>query len=175
MQASWSAGVQAILPMPFSFDFVPVAGFTGLMAAAAFEDFRKLVIPNTVVVGLCALWPLHLATGPGFTLAGGLNAVGCALAVFLCGAVLFSRGLIGGGDVKLLAAATLWAGPAATPTLLVVTAVLGGLLTLVLLSSATVRAAFSWARAAAVRSLPVPYGVAIAAAAVIVTVPPNLP
>ena len=161
--------------MPFSFDLLPVVGFTGLMAAAAFEDLRKLVIPNVVVVGLCALWPLHLATGPGFTLAGGLNAIGCAICVFFCGALLFSRGVIGGGDVKLLAAATLWAGPAWTPTLLVVTAVLGGLLALVLLFSATVRAAFSWARAIAVRSVPVPYGVAIAAAAVIVTIPPNLP
>ena len=146
-----------------------------MMTAAAFEDLRKLVIPNAVVVALCALWPLHLATGPGFTLAGSLNAVGCAIAVFFCGALLFSRGVIGGGDVKLLAAATLWAGPAWTPTLLVVTAVLGGLLALVLLFSATVRDAFSWARAVAVRSVPVPYGVAIAAAAMIVTIPPNLP
>ena len=175
MLANWSVAAQTTPPMPFAIDLVPIAGFTGLMAAAAFEDFRRLVIPNAVVAGLCALWPLHLATGPGFTLAGSLYAAGCALAVFLCGALLFSRGLIGGGDVKLLTAATLWAGPAATPTLLVVTAVLGGLLTLVLLSSATVRAAFSWARAAALRSVPVPYGAAIAAAAVIVTVPPNLP
>jgi Flp pilus assembly protein protease CpaA len=52
--------------------------------------------------------------------------------------------------------------------------VLGGLLTLVLLFSARLRAAISWARAAAVSSLPVPYGAAIAVAAVIVTLPPNL-
>lgn len=159
--------------MPFAFDLVPVAGFLGLMAAAAFEDLRRLVIPNAIVVGLCILWPLHLAAGPGFTLAGGLSAAGCAMAVFLSGALLFSRGLLGGGDVKLLAAAALWAGPASTPMLLIITAVLGGLLTLVLLSSATVRTAFSWARTAAVRSVPVPYGVAIAAAAVIVTISPN--
>src|SRR5215467_4690307 len=161
--------------MPLAFDLLPIAGFTGLMAAAAVEDIRRLVIPNAVVAGLCVLWPLHLAATTSFTIAGSLGAAGCAAAVFLVGALLFSRGLIGGGDVKLLAVATLWAGPAATPTLLVVTAVLGGLLTLLLLSSATVRAAFSWARTAALKSVPVPYGVAIAAAAVIVTVPPNLP
>jgi len=160
--------------MPLAFDLLPIAGFTGLMAAAAVEDFRRLVIPNAVVAGLCALWPLHLAAAPSFTIAGGLGAAGCAAAVFLVGALLFSRGLIGGGDVKLLAAATLWAGPASTPSLLVVTGVLGGLLTLVLLFSARLRAAISWARAAAVSSLPVPYGAAIAAAAVIVTLPPNL-
>lgn len=160
--------------MPFIVELVPVAGFVGLMAAAAFEDFRRLVIPNAVVAGLCILWPLHLATAPGFTVVGSLSAAGCATAVFLAGAVLFSRGLMGGGDVKLLAAATLWAGPASTPALLIATAVLGGLLTLALLFSKPLRAAFSWARGAAATSVPVPYGVAIAAAAVIVTIPPNL-
>jgi len=160
--------------MPLAFDLLPIAGFTGLMAAAAVEDIRRLVIPNAVVAGLCVLWPLHLAVAPSFTIAGGLGAAGCAAVVFLVGALLFSRGMIGGGDVKLLAAATLWAGPASTPSLLVVTGVLGGLLTLVLLFSARLRAAISWARAAAVSSLPVPYGAAIAAAAVIVTLPPNL-
>ena len=160
--------------MPLAFDLLPIAGFTGLMAAAAVEDIRRLVIPNVVVAGLCVLWPLHLAAAPSFTIAGSLGAAGCAAAVFLVGALLFSRGLIGGGDVKLLAAATLWAGPASTPVLLVVTGVLGGLLTLVLLFSARLRAAISWARTAAVSSLPVPYGAAIAAAAVIVTLPPNL-
>lgn len=165
---------QTIPPMPFAFDFVPTAGFAGLMVTAAFEDFRRLVIPNAIIAGLCVLWPLHLAAGPGFTLIGSLGAVGCAVAVFLAGALLYSRGLIGGGDVKLLAAATLWAGPGSIPALLIVTAVLGGLLTLVLLVCATLRAGFSWATAAAVRSLPVPYGAAIAAAATIVTLTPNL-
>jgi len=160
--------------MPLAFDLLPIAGFTGLMAAAAVEDIRRLVIPNAVVAGLCVLWPLHLAAAPSFTIAGSLGAAGCAAAVFFVGALLFSRGLIGGGDVKLLAAATLSAGPVSSPALLVVTGVLGGLLTLVLLFSARLRAAISWARAAAVSSLPVPYGAAIAAAAVIVTLPPNL-
>lgn len=161
--------------MAFAFNLLSVAGFTGLMAAAAVEDFRRLVIPNTIVAGLCVLWPLHLAMSPSFSLGNSLGAVGCAAAVFLVGALLYSRGLIGGGDVKLLAAATLWAGPASIPALLIVTAVLGGLLTLVLLLSAPLRAAVSWAGAVApASSMPVPYGVAIAAAAVIVTLPPNL-
>ena len=63
----------------------------------------------------------------------------------------------------------------AMPALLIVTAVLGGLLTLVLLFCATCRTSFSWANVAAVSSLPVPYGAAIAAASTIVTLAPNLP
>jgi prepilin peptidase CpaA len=160
--------------MPFAFKILSVAAFTGLMAAAAVEDFRRLVIPNTIVAGLCVLWPLHLAATPSFTLAGSLGAGGCAVAVFLVGALLFSRGLIGGGDVKLLAVATLWAGPASTPALLIATAVIGGLLALFVLCSARLHVAISWARSAAANSLPVPYGAAIAAAGVIVTLPPNL-
>ena len=61
---------------------VPLAAFTGLMAMAALEDLRKLVIPNSVIVGLCVLWPLYLATRPTVTLPSGFGAVGCAAAVF---------------------------------------------------------------------------------------------
>jgi prepilin peptidase CpaA len=162
--------------MPLHLHLIPLAGFAALMAAAAVEDLRRLVIPNAVILGLCVLWPFHLAGAPGMTPVAGLAAVGCGLAVFFAGALLFSRGLIGGGDVKLLAAATLWAGPATTPGLLAVTAVLGGVLSLALLSSATLRVVFSPGAAAAipVTRVPVPYGVAIAAAALIVTIPPNL-
>jgi prepilin peptidase CpaA len=160
---------------------VPLAGFAGLMVTAAFQDFRRLIIPNTLTLSLCILWLLYLATAPSITLAAGFVAAGCGLAVFLAGAVLFSRGLIGGGDVKLLAAATLWAGPDATMPLLILTGVFGGVLALVLLSplgtliTLTCRPALDISAAAAAHksTVPVPYGVAIAAAALIVTVPPN--
>jgi prepilin peptidase CpaA len=152
----------------------PAAGFAGLMAIAAFEDLRRFVVPNAVVLGALALWPLHVASAPGITFALAVGAAGCALAVFGAGAAAYSCGFVGGGDVKLLAVATLWAGPESTPALLVATAVLGGLLALVLLSWAWVRAAVAGAGAASA-SPAVPYGVAIAAAAVAVTLPPSLP
>ena len=53
---------------------------------------------------------------------------------FLAGAVLFARGWLGGGDVKLLSAATLWAGAPQTFGLLAATGVLGGVLALFLVS-----------------------------------------
>jgi prepilin peptidase CpaA len=161
--------------MSFQFHLVPLAGFAGLMLVAAVEDLRRLVIPNTVVLGLCTLWPLQLAAAPDISLSGSASAALCAAAVFAAGALLFSRGLMGGGDVKLLTAATLWAGPAGTPTLLVGTAILGGLLTLGLLFPLAVRTVFAPAAVSgAANRMPVPYGVAIAAAALIVTIPPNL-
>ena len=154
--------------------------FAVVMAAAAFEDFRRLVIPNLLPILLCALWPIYFAAHPN--LYDAVAAIGCAIAVFLIGAVLFARGWLGGGDVKLLAAATLWAGPTGTPELLLLTGVLGGVLGLFLLMP------FGSQLAMAARALlgqppldaghglrtPVPYGVAIAGAAVIVTLHPHL-
>ena len=161
--------------MSFPLHFVPLAGFAGLMTAAAVEDIRRLVIPNAIVTGLCVLWPLQLASASTISLNGSIGAALCAAAVFAAGALLFSRGLMGGGDVKLLAAAALWAGPATTPALLVVTAVLGGILAVALLSPLVLRAVFAPAAAgAALKRMPVPYGVAIAGASLIVTIPPNL-
>jgi prepilin peptidase CpaA len=161
--------------MPLHLQLVPLAGFAGLMLIAAVEDLRRLVIPNPVVLGLCVLWPLQLASAPVVSLAAAGGAALCAAAVFAVGALLFSCGLMGGGDVKLLAAATLWAGSGSTPALLITTAVLGGLLSLALLSPLALRAVLAPAAAVhAAKRMPVPYGVAIAGAALIVTIPPNL-
>jgi prepilin peptidase CpaA len=159
-------------------ELIPLTGFAALMTAAAFEDVRRLVIPNAVILGLCVLWPIHLWATPDVTLSAGLAALGCASAVFFAGALLFSQGLIGGGDVKLLTAATLWAGPTATLPLLALTGLLGGLLSLILLLP--VGWHFIGVRPTApvpiepvaihIKAAPVPYGVAIAAAALIVTI-----
>jgi prepilin peptidase CpaA len=156
--------------MPVSPTLIPVAGFAGLMLAAALEDLRRFVIPNQLIIALCLLYPLRLLTGAG--LGAGLAAAGCALAVFLIGAVLFARGLVGGGDVKLLAAATLWVGPSDTPALLLATALAGGLLALFLLSPLGALLAAWRGMDPASRDSAMPYGVAIAAAALIVAIPP---
>src|SRR5437764_14899240 len=157
-------------------DTIALPVFAVVMAIAAYEDFRRLVIPNLLPAVLCVAWPVHFAAAP--SLFGAMTAVGCALAVFIVGAALFARGFLGGGDVKLLTAATLWCGAAGTPSLLVLTGILGGVLTLFLLLP------FGAQLAAAGRALlgpaaidtskSVPYGVAIAGAALIVVLSPHL-
>ena len=110
-----------------------------------------------------------------------LGSLGCAGLVFLVGALLFSRGLLGGGDVKLLAASVLWAGPGKAVPLLLVTGVLGGMLALFLLIPpgahlATLARAKLGPGDASIKSglsTPVPYGIAIAAAAMIVVFVPH--
>jgi prepilin peptidase CpaA len=111
--------------MTFQVQTILLTVFVVLMAAAAFEDFRRLTIPNLVPAALCLLWPAHVVAGHP-TLYGALGALGCALAVFAVGAVLFARGWLGGGDVKLLAAVALWHGVRLLPALLLWVALVGG-------------------------------------------------
>ena len=161
-------------------DTIALPVFAAVMAIAAYEDFRRLVIPNLLPAILCVAWPVHFAAVP--SLFGAMTAVGCALAVFIVGAALFARGFLGGGDVKLLTAATLWCGAAGTPSLLVLTGILGGVLTLFLLLpfgaqlAAAGRALLGPAAIATEHdtSISVPYGVAIAGAALIVVLSPHL-
>jgi prepilin peptidase CpaA len=166
--------------MALQLHFAALIGFAALMIIAAFEDFRRLVIPNALSLSLCVLWPLYIA--PIASLAIVLGSLGCAALVFLVGALCFSRGFLGGGDVKLLTAATLWAGPGLTPSLLLVTGVLGGVLALALL----IPPCAHFATLARVKlgpetdlqpnnrlATPVPYGIAIAAAAMLVIFLPH--
>jgi prepilin peptidase CpaA len=159
--------------------FAALIGFAGLMAAAAFEDLRRLMIPNQITIALALLWPFYVVGEPSMSAV--LGGLGCALIVFVVGALCFARGYLGGGDVKLLAAATLWAGPAGIAPLLILTAVLGGALALFLLMPPGAYIA-TLARAKLGPGLdppgpsisnPVPYGIAIAGAALIVIFAPH--
>jgi len=160
--------------MALQLQFAALLGFAGLMLAAAFEDLRRLIIPNALALALCLLWPLYAVAAP--SLYDVLASLGCAIAVFLAGALCFARGYLGGGDVKLLSAGALWAGPNGTIPLLVLTGVLGGILALFVMIPPGAHIA-DLARAklgpADVPSktgmaTPIPYGIAIAGAAVIV-------
>jgi prepilin peptidase CpaA len=162
---------------------IALTAFGVVMITAAFEDFRRLVIPNLLPIAVCALWPVYFYFSDAPSFYGALAAIGCAAAVFVGGAAVFfydSR-LFGGGDVKLLGAVTLWAGPARTPDLLMLTALIGGALAVFLLIPGGARIA-DYARAMlgqpAVdvghgRKMKMPYGVAIAGAALIVVLSPQ--
>ena len=167
--------------MAFDPNLLPLAGFAALMVAAAVTDFVRLVIPNTVVAGLALLWLLHIETMRGTTPAATLETLACAAAVLIVGLLLFARGLIGGGDVKLLSVATLWAGAGALPSLLALTGLVGGVLALLFMTPLRSRltaprldGAPDASAGFAGGGTPIPYGVAIAAAALVVTIPPYL-
>ncbi len=92
-------------------------------------------------------------------------ALVCGVAAFALGALAFAAGVMGGGDVKLLAVTSLFAGPALEFDLLTVTALVGGLLGLAMLAGAPIGPglpAGSNALQARLRNS-LPYGPAIAA------------
>lgn len=110
----------------------PVVAVAGLLIIAAASDARRYLIPNWISVGIIALFlPYALLNPIGVNWLGGLAT---AAAAFAFGLGLYALRLMGGGDVKLIAACALWAGPALiAPFLLIVSAaggaLAGGLLT----------------------------------------------
>lgn len=148
-------------------DLLALAALAGLMLWAGACDARRYEIPNRISLLLALVYPLHLLASAGRT--DWLGGLITAAVLFALGAILFFFRLVGGGDVKLLAAGGLWAGPALVSPYLLVTTLAGGALALALIS---VR---SWRRARAVLAGPdaaaalplarqrMPYGVAIAA------------
>jgi prepilin peptidase CpaA len=141
----------------------------GLFLAAAATDVARRRIPNPLVAALAVIGLLRLAftvsAAPAFGAAAALAAadLGVAIAVFTVGAAIFHFNLLGGGDVKLLAAGALFLGAGGLWPFLVVTAAAGGVLALGYLAFAVIRS-----RAGAARPS-LPYGVAIAAGGVFAT------
>ena len=118
---------------------------------------------SLAIVSLFAVWALGELASGRLTLMGLGLSVGCAVVVFAAGAAAFAAGALGGGDVKLLAAVSLFAGPAGLVNFLVVTALVGGLLGLAILAGASLgQPAVAGSLRARLRA-DLPYGPAIAA------------
>ena len=130
----------------------------GLYGLVAVQDLRYRRIANWLCLGILLLGVARWGVVADPVAAGeALLSAAVALGV---GAVLHARGYVGGGDVKLLAASIFLVGAAAALPLLIVMALVGGILSLVVLAFERFRRAASPARAAPT----VPYGVAIGAA-----------
>lgn len=156
---------------------IALLAFAGLLVWAAVEDAWRYRIANGLCLGVVALYVAYVMAGG---LAGiavdWLSGLAAAAAVFVGGFVLFSLRLVGGGDVKLLSAAGLWAGLADLPLLLVATCLAGGLLAVSLIAAKAVTllrrplelrpSGAALLRAAIAQ--PAPYGVAIAAGGLLV-------
>lgn len=115
--------------------------FAALLIVAAWRDLRTMRIDNRFPLAITALFGLWALAG---LLAGGLSApvlgwaLACGLALFALGAAAFATGMIGGGDVKLMAAVGLFAGPSLLADFLTVTALVGGLLGVAVLAGAPI-------------------------------------
>ena len=166
--------------MIFDLSTAFAAVFSFLVIFAAITDVRKLKIPNWVTLALIGLFAVHVAIGPEPLPVP--QHMGVATLVLVGGFVLFAFGFMGAGDVKLLAAAALWAGPSKVLALLACMAIAGGVLGAIMLVGRTYllwdngHFALEWVA----RRFPlwvirgeVPYGMAICAGA-LMSVPPLL-
>jgi len=108
--------------------YVCFGGLLTLLVLAALTDLRERRIPNWLTASTAALYPVYLVLSPVPT--AWLGALGLALLVGVVGVALFARQLIGGGDVKLIAAITLWAGLEHFALFALVTTLTGGALAL---------------------------------------------
>jgi prepilin peptidase CpaA len=139
-----------------------------LLIAAGVQDLRTMTIANRfplAIAGLFAVWAV-VGIAEGRMSAEGLAwSVGCGTVIFAVGAGAFAAGALGGGDVKLLTAVSLFAGPARLLDFLILTALIGGLLGLAVLAGAPIGRPLANSdgtlRARLRRGLP--YGPAIAA------------
>lgn len=146
------------------------AAALGLLAWSVVTDLRERRIPNEIPGSIAVLWLAQhgLAEGsvPPWSAAAG------AVAVLLAASLLWRLGWLGGGDVKLLAALSLWAEGGGLVSFLLLTALLGGALALLWLRLLPVAVLLPPMLADAVRGAPaaegsrvtLPYGLAIALA-----------
>jgi prepilin peptidase CpaA len=131
-----------------------VALLAAMLIIAATSDLRSRIIPNwlNAAIALLAIpfwWLTGLTLWPEI-----VTQIGVAAIVFALFAIAFHFGMMGGGDVKMVAAVALWLPLGAVVKLLVIMSIAGGALTLAMI----VRQ-----RLAKREEAPeVPYGVAIA-------------
>ena len=150
--------------MDSSLTTTAAAALPVLLVWAGAVDLLTRAIPNTVVLLLAACFAFFAGAAemPVTQIAA---HVACACIVLVCGFLLFSRSMIGGGDAKLLAAASLWFGFDSLLPFLAGTALAGGVLSLAYLGFSAARVRLGQDTALA-RSIP--YGAAIAAGALAV-------
>lgn len=163
--------------MTVTIGHMALLGFVALVVWAAISDARNLTIPNRISGAVAALWLAHgavllLAGVPVMTVAGGPAA---GLVTLIGGAVLFRLRLVGGGDVKLLAAVAMWAGLHLLLPLIVAVLLAGGVLALVMLAARGARMIIAshtnMGTGAAFRTVletKTPFGVAIAAGGLLI-------
>ena len=137
-------------------------------------DLRYRIIPNLASLVIAAAFVPHALVA--LSMQAALLALAAATLVLFGMSILFSFRLIGGGDVKLLGACTLWAGWADCLDLLGTTAVIGGILALATLGWKAVGPAVRASDVRGAHEQSVPYGVAIALAAlwVVATTSPGV-
>jgi prepilin peptidase CpaA len=153
-------------------DAVRLLLFPALMAFAASSDLLTMTISNRLTAILVGGF-FVLAFWSGMGINDLLWHIGAALTVLAVGFALFARGWIGGGDAKLAAGIALWFGFDHLMAYLLYASIFGGLLTLAiirfrLMPLPKMLADKEWVKRLHRGDSGVPYGIALAAAALLI-------
>jgi prepilin peptidase CpaA len=168
--------------MSMDINLIFATAFVVLVVWAAISDAKGLRIANWISIAIIGLFALYVGLGYldlGPKPVAMLGHIGVSLAVLVIGFAVFAFGAMGAGDVKLMSAVALWAGPGLAIPFLLFTSIAGGTIGLIMVTgmlymkwddggtatSAVSRFVPSWLR----RGI-LPYGVAICIGA-LVTVP----
>jgi prepilin peptidase CpaA len=158
--------ISALAALVASLGFVAAIIWAGLM------DLVTMRIRNELVLFLLAAYAA-LAPLAGFGVSDIAWAAAVAAGVLAASFTCFALGWIGGGDAKLAAVVALWLGADLVLPYLLYTTVFGALLTLAILQFRTMVLppqciSVGWINRLHAPTCGVPYGVAIASAALVV-------
>jgi len=149
-----------------------IVSFAATLAYVSYTDFIRLEISNKASLFISVLFlPSAVMADIPFAAIGMHYLYGVAFLV--AGAALFAFGLIGGGDVKLLAAVAIWFELTDLGQLVILVVLLGGGLALLMLVAqkkpglARLLGSPPWLDIKEGRKQPIPYGIAISLATII--------
>ena len=158
------------------FEYALLMVFPALLAFGGAYDLLTMTIPNRVSLALVGLF-LVVAMIAGLSIEQILSHFAAGLLVLAAGIALFAIGGFGGGDAKLLAGAGLWIGFDHLLPFLIYVTLFGGLLAIAIAYFRKFpligTMAPDWAMRLHGRETGIPYGIAIASAAL--TVFPKTP
>jgi prepilin peptidase CpaA len=148
-------------------DLMPILAFDVILILAALDDVRRLHISNIFPIALMIAFGFQIVV-EGVQPDLWQHAVSFA-AVLAVGALLFAKGMIGGGDAKLLASTALWFNLSGLAVLLPAITMLGGFIAVLLvmlrwMTPARATPGANWA--ALKRRGPIPYAVPIGIGAI---------
>lgn len=154
------------------FELAVLTVLPGAVAFAAAMDLLTMKIPNRIsAVMVLAFFPLAVLMGLGAW--DILNHVAAGLGVLALGVLLFIPGWFGGGDAKLMAAIALWIGPDALLPYFIYAAMTGGFIAMAFSFGRSVPLprlllGEAWALRLHRQDAGIPYGLALAAGALLV-------
>lgn len=137
-----------------------------LLILSAVWDLTSYTIPNALPAAIALLFLLFAALAPlGWGVTGGHLLTGAGALVL--GIILFSFGWIGGGDAKLYAACALWLGWQELLPYTLISALIGGGLSLLLIGMRKAplpafAAKIKWINTLHDKKSGIPYGIALA-------------